>query len=94
MGHITVWNGKRAPSNAWVRTTPFEKAEARGRVRRPPQRFFAEVWRACLDDIDNLQNSAKKFDEDTARSILQDGEIKIRHQIFEVRLYAFRFHMI
>ena len=79
------WNGSRGPNDSWEKVSPFEKAKARATVRQPSLDLFAADWSSCLENLNRLMSTTKKFDNKTNYSLLDDEGIKIRHSIFEVR---------
>jgi hypothetical protein len=79
------WNGERGPDGSWNRESPFEKAKARGQIRRAIDPLLAEDWDACIVNMRGLMDMAKTNSKSpTALSTILANEIKIRHSIFEV----------
>lgn len=80
------WNGERGPNDDWKNLSPFEKAKARAHVRSPDHPLFANDWEDCITNLVKITDAAKKSNAKTLNSVLQHGEVKIRHSIFEVSL--------
>jgi hypothetical protein len=80
------WSGERGPHGDWEKGTPFEKAKARASIMSPPFDPFNGDWGACIDNIQKLMNSLINVGgAKIGTSILQQGEIRIRHAVFEVQ---------
>jgi hypothetical protein len=79
------WNGPKGPHNNWTNETPFEKAKACAMIRCTTNKLLAKDWKLCLDNVTHIMNTAKKNDGKITHSLIESGEIKIRHSIFEVR---------
>lgn len=83
------WNGERGPDGSWSRESPFEKAKARGQVRRPIDPLLSREWDACIANMERLMDMAKNnLKSPTALSTILANEIKIRHSIFEVNIHT------
>ena len=77
------WNGERGPNGDWEKSSPFTAAKARANISRPNHPAFANDWKACIQNLSDLLDVAKKPNTATALSVIQGNEVRVRHSIFE-----------
>jgi hypothetical protein len=89
------WNSERGPSNNWANATPFEKARARGYLRRPQHPDLHHLWPSYMANIDTIITLATSTTKDTRvdHSVIENKEIKIWHFIFLVSLLIQQCHL-
>ena len=78
------WNGEHGPNGDWDKSSPFETAKARANIRCPSQAVFAIDWKACMQNLMELMDAAKRPNSRTALNLIQDNEVKVRHSVFEM----------
>ncbi|KAH9977770.1 hypothetical protein BGW80DRAFT_1249462 [Lactifluus volemus] len=78
------WSGEKGPTGNWSTPTPFEKAKARGHLRRPQHPDLHHLWPNYMANLDAIVTLATSTSKDTRmdHKVVENKEIKIRHSIF------------
>jgi hypothetical protein len=90
------WAGEKGPHGTWDRSSPFEKAKARGHTRCPEHPKLASPWTRYIDNLNKLMRliTSSSDDHNINYSITDDDEIIIRHSLFEVRCTSTTIHSL